>query len=175
MEMSRVQRTYERLGMMSPDPKISEVWASHELSEVLHILSGASGEHLAELLCAIRTEAETGADIRRLAKRVRDTGGFNSDKAYCIAENVVGYVLARSQYESNLEAGLRFKAWVCPAGEGCPIAGHHDAGTRYRKPIPIKEPFVISGKSIMYPRDYSSGYPEECIDCRCMGIARYSE
>jgi hypothetical protein len=115
-----------------------------------------------------------GEDLRRLAGRLCSALGTAHEEAYRIAENVIGAVMSESRYESCRRAGMTHKKWICPRAPMRELGGHRDAERRYsRDPCPLNEPFLVNGVPLRFPRDYTSGHPEECIGCQCLAIVIY--
>ena len=121
----------------------------------------------------LREGLEAGEDARKLADRVQGVMGNRRGEAMGIARNAVGQTLSQARHEGHLAAGMTHKMWIYSRGPGERRPAHIEAEARYAAdPCPISEPFEIDGVYLMYPRDFSSGHPEETVNCQCLQIAK---
>jgi len=156
-------------------PFMLQAWASKntELAIGFLIPEESDGTRIA-ILNSLQEGCENGEEFRRLAGRVQEITPTDRKQAIEVARNVVGAVMSESHFLSVLSAGLTHKKWVCPARPARELGGHRQAEQRYsRHPCRIEASFVINGVSLRFPRDYTSGHPEECIRCQCLAIASY--
>jgi hypothetical protein len=52
---------------------------------------------------------------------------------------------------------------------------HIEAHMEYtNNPIPVDQPFIVGGASLMYPQD-PGGPPVEVINCRCVSVTIHPE
>jgi hypothetical protein len=156
------------------DPLMLEAWASDNAEmAVKFLLKDGAQQTCVRLLNSLEEGSDQGEDVRRLADRVQAILQGDREQAFSIAQNVLGAVLAERQYTSALSAGMKNKIWCCPPSPARELGGHRDAERRYRKhPCPIDEPFTVNGARLRFPRDYTTGHPEECVGCNCLAIAK---
>jgi len=156
-----------------PDPLMIEAWASSNAEmAVKFLLNEGSQQTCVRLLNSLEEGTDQGEDIRRLAGRVQAILQVNRHQAFSIAQNVLGAVLAERHYISAQSAGMKNKIWSCPVSPVRELGGHRDVERRYRRhPCPIHEPFIVNGAKLRFPRDYTTGHPEECVGCCCLAIA----
>jgi len=150
-----------------------EAWASRNTELAIRFLMPQESDRTrTAILNCLQEGCENGEDFRRLASRVQAITPVNRKQAVDVAHNVVGAVLSERHYLSVLSAGLTHKKWVCPARPTRELGGHRQAEQRYsRCPCPVEDLFVVNGASLRFPRDYTSGHPEECLGCQCLAIA----
>lgn len=114
-----------------------------------------------------------GETALQLADRVQDVMGNRRKAALTVARNSIGQTLSMARHEGHKAAGMTHKIWVFSRGPGERREAHVLAESTYRRsPIPLAEPFVINGVPLMFPRDFSSGHPEETVNCQCLQIAK---
>jgi uncharacterized protein with gpF-like domain len=114
---------------------------------------------------------EAGEDFRGLADRVQSVMGNSRAAAMGTARNAVGGVLSCARHAGAVDAGMTHKYWLHSRGPGERRPAHIAAELEYRSaPIPIAQPFVVNGVSLMYPRDFAAGSPAETVNCQCMQI-----
>jgi len=157
-----------------PDPLMIQAWASNNAEmAVKFLLNEGAQQTCVRLLNSLEEGTDQGEDIRRLADRVQAILRGNRQQAFSVAQNVLGAVLAERRYISALSVGMKNKIWCCPVSPMRELGGHRDAERRYRRhPCPIDEPFIVNGAKLRFPRDYTTGHPEECVGCGCLAIAK---
>jgi hypothetical protein len=151
-----------------------EAWASKNTQMAIECLLPEDTERIrTAVLNSLEEGCSQGEGRLILADRVQKILQSSRDVAIRVADNVVGAVLSESRYTGALSAGMTHKIWICPHGPFREIGGHRDAEKKYsRHPCPIEEPFVVTGVALRFPRDYTTGHPEQCIGCQCLAIAK---
>ncbi|MFA4945745.1 MAG: hypothetical protein WC789_13740, partial [Lentisphaeria bacterium] len=84
--------------------------------------------------------------------------------------NAVATSLSKARQEGHVAGGFTHKIWLHSRGPGVRRLSHVAAEAEYRAtPVPISDPFVVEGESLMYPRD-PAGSPGNTINCQCLSI-----
>jgi uncharacterized protein with gpF-like domain len=119
---------------------------------------------------------QEGETIRELATRVQTFMGNRRASAVVIARNAIGQTLSRARHEGHKATGMTHRIWIHSRGPGERRPAHVAAEGYYTEhPVGMDEPFVINGVRLLYPRDFSSGHPEETVNCQCAAIAKRAE
>lgn len=127
------------------------------------------------------TMAETERHIKQLFEQWQ-TGDLGPDDFNWFTDRLPPYrleMIARTETmrASNVGGWQLFRHWKAPSkewlatGDDRTRPSHMLAWATYSRggtigPIPIDEPFQVSGKDMMYPLDPAGG-SAECIYCRC--------
>lgn len=153
------------------DPIIKAVWESSGVIDVLGFLTGADASILQALQATLVEGGQCGEDVRKLASRVQIVIDMDRTSAMLITRSAVGYVLSRARHESAINAGMTHKTWLhAPA---CHCEGHAEADAAYKEdPIPIRDPFLVNGQLLQYPRDFNCERPQECVGCACLLLTK---
>lgn len=124
-----------------------------ELSDAL--MEGESIDEMSERLAA-------------LFDRARD---YRADR---IARTETHASVNAGQFDGYSQAGVQYKAWMS-ARDGSVRDEHVVLDAEYSEdnPIPMTEPFRVSGYAAMFPGEF--GAPEQDINCRCATIPIISE
>jgi hypothetical protein len=135
-------------------------------------LSGVPDEIHARIKASLETGLNDGDTMEQLAKRIR--GEFNDideGRARVIASTETAAAYGTSREQAMRDAGVQWKAWLT-SGNANVRAAHYEAGLTYSHdtPIPIDQPFIVGGESLMHPGD-PSGSPRNVINCHCVQIA----
>ena len=159
----------EAVGALAANPAITAE-IQGEAVRLSTLIDNASRRILRRSLTSGLT---AGEDIRRLADRVQSVMGNRRAAAMTVARNTVGQTLSASRHRGHLAAGMTHKWWLHSRGPGERRPAHVAAEGVYAKnPIPLGERFIVNGKGLLYPRDFSSGHVDECVNCQCVQIAK---
>lgn len=155
-----------------PSTYISEAWAGRNVEMAVQYLLPQQTDRVRNMLFNTMQEgSESGEDYRRLATRIQIVLQVDREKAINIAYNVVGAVLSEARFVGHLRTGATHKNWICPAKPIRELGGHRAAQRKYtRTPCPIEAPFLVNGVPLRFPRDYTTGHPEECVGCQCLCV-----
>ena len=118
----------------------------------------------------LRHGLEAGEGLNELTKRLQKASGFNRKRAQRIARTSTAGAVDTGRHEGMRHAGVELKSWIT-SGDNDVRPSHVAAGSKYASGIPLDQPFVVGGESLMYPSD-PSGSAGNIINCRCLHIAR---
>lgn len=138
----------------------------------LNKLSGVPDEIHARIKASLEDGLNAGDTMEQLAKRIRQQfNDIDEGRSRVIASTETSAAYGTARAQAMEEAGVQWKAWLT-SGNANVRAAHYEAGLTYSHdtPIPLDEPFIVGGESLMYPGD-PSGSPRNTINCHCVQIA----
>lgn len=118
----------------------------------------------------IRQALDKGESLQKLTDRIAETLGSNRKRALGIARTGTAGAVSTGRHEGMRHAGVDGKSWIT-AGDPQVRDAHRNAGIDYSQPIPLEQPFVVDGESLMHPSD-PAGSAANIVNCRCLQIAR---
>jgi hypothetical protein len=112
-----------------------------------------------------------------LMKVIRDPKGFGNagNRAEAIVRTEVNRTFSSAQQkrlEQAVSVGVKARKWWLSAEDRRVRPDHVAAANRYPRtaPIPVGQPFIVGGESLMYPLDPRAS-AEQAINCRCVSVA----
>ncbi|HIJ66804.1 MAG TPA: phage portal protein [Planctomycetes bacterium] len=117
----------------------------------------------------LKTGLENQEGLDELAGRVQNVLGSNRARALTIARTQVAGGVDTGRHEGMTAAGVDKHGWL-DSRDSVVRPSHKAAGITYAQGIPIDQPFIVSGESLMHPGD-SAGSAANIINCRCVEIA----
>lgn len=97
-------------------------------------------------------------------RHIEDKWYLSNDRSILIAENESNSVYAHDDYAKAINAGKTRKRWITERDDRVRESHMEVNGVV----IPIKEPFVVGGSLLLYPKDQTySPSAEQTAGCRC--------
>lgn len=125
------------------------------------------------LSAKIADALEDGQSKSQIQDAIRAEFKFAGSRAKTIAQTEIGNAVNESRQEGIKQAGVPLKSWLWSRKEkGRPNHAATEADTM-RDPIPVDEPFRISGSSATCQHPGGTGKAEEDINCGCTSVSRY--
>lgn len=120
---------------------------------------------------ALTEGLKNNESLAQLSKRIREDASFGLPRAKRIARTSVSGAVSAGRFEGLKVSGTEMKRWLSARDPETVRKTHRDADSKYTAaPIPVSEPFIVGGASMMYPGD-PAGPPAETANCRCMVLA----
>jgi|GEM_PF-2460717 len=152
---------------------------TYPAAEVLDFLAGRENKLrdvptsiYEEIKATLEEGLNKGDTADELAARVRGAfNGISDERAKSIALTETGAAYGAGRDQAMKQAGVQYKAWLTSGNDNV-RAAHLQAGADYppERAIPIDEPFVVDGESLMYPGE-EGGSAANVINCHCVSIS----
>jgi hypothetical protein len=136
-----------------------------------NVISQANAGMWDKIKASLTEGLNAGETIKELSDRVRtEFNGLSDFEAKRIAMTETGAAYGAGRQQAMEDAGVQFKGWLSSHGPNV-RAAHQAAEIQYgSNPIPVDEPFIVGGESLMFPGD-PAGSPGNIINCQCVQIA----
>lgn len=165
------QQLFEELGktdpFASPPAAVTEFLAQRE-----NKLRGVPQAVFDRVKATLQAGLDAGETTAQLSARVKsEFNGLADEDARRIAQTETAAAYGAGRDQAMRAAGIQFKAWLT-SGNANVRAAHEQAGLDYppERGIPVDEPFIVGGESLMHPGD-TSGSAGNVINCHCVAIA----
>ncbi len=150
-----------------PDYKNSKIVKQAIKEQTLNITSVNETTRKA-IQTTLEDAIENGSSYKDVVSALKDKFNMRLNSAKITAQLQITGATEAGRNAGMESAGVKKKAWGT-AGDSGVRSSHAQAAVDYREGIPIDQPFIVGGSSMMYPGD-PSGDISQTAGCRCYTV-----